>query len=181
MIVGTPELSDLFSRLMSPTFWGSLLEDWPDRFSRLGYWLIGLDREALGNLDHWEFKFANPWPILLVFLTVALLGIYAIWQYGKEPMAGHSRARKFLSVIRMILLYWAFFLLAQPTLILERDAENPSRLAVMLDGSMSMTVPEKYDQKEDLDIWSGWALPSDRRLSIPRRRLPLRELVLRCH
>ncbi|MGF1632385.1 MAG: hypothetical protein ACFCVE_00920 [Phycisphaerae bacterium] len=109
--------------------------------------ILGLERGFLSEQGSFRFEFNPQWPwaqavgnatwnVLLVAAVVALV-VYVYRRDGRN-----RRARFVLAGIRIALLVFVIALLNRPTLTLVQSRTEPSVLAVMVDQSLSMRVPD---------------------------------------
>src|ERR1700722_2091708 len=119
--------------------------------------LLGLDKGFLSRQGEWSLQFNPDWPFqqslaplggasfynfVLVVLGLALV-IYVYRREGKSP-----RARIGLAVLRSLLILLVLALLNRPVLVLEQERKEPSVVAVMVDDTLSMSVPDVSIAKE---------------------------------
>jgi uncharacterized membrane protein len=109
--------------------------------------LLGLPRDFLGRQGEFSVQFNPAWPgqavvgaaawnAVLAILCVALV----VYVYARD---GRGRAiRIFLGCLRGLLLGVILVLLNRPVLTLTRTRVEPSVLAVLVDDSSSMRVPD---------------------------------------
>ena len=109
--------------------------------------LLGLPRDFLHQQGDWSLQFNPAWPaqavlgasvwnVMLVVLAVVLVS----YVYTHD---GRSRGlRILLGTVRSLLLAMILFLLNRPILTLGQSRVEPSVLAVMVDDSSSMRVPD---------------------------------------
>lgn len=114
---------------------------------RLIEFMLGLDRDVLGQQGEYSLTFDPVWPlqeylpaaIWNTLLAIAIL--FSIWAiYRRE--AGSRRLRIFAGVLRVTLLLLVLAILNRPMLSLTQTREERSVLAVLLDDSMSMQVAD---------------------------------------
>ncbi|MGN6507636.1 MAG: hypothetical protein ACTHM6_18925 [Tepidisphaeraceae bacterium] len=109
--------------------------------------LLGLNRGflsregdfTLGFNPQWPWQHAlgaTTWNVLLVALSVALV----TYVYRREGRARGVRVS--LAIVRMLLLAVVIVLLNRPVLTLTQSRVEPSVLAVMVDDSLSMRIPD---------------------------------------
>ena len=113
--------------------------------------LLGLPRDFLGRQGEFAVQFNPAWPgqavvgaaswnVVLAILCIALV----VYVYTRD---GRSRAiRIFLGCLRGLLLAVILVLLNRPVLTLTRTRTEPSVLAVLVDDSSSMRVPDVGDK-----------------------------------
>ena len=106
--------------------------------------LLGLDPGFLGRHGEFGIDFNPRWPgpdALTPYWNVALgllMVAWVVWVYTHD---GRTRAvRITLGTIRGLLLAFVLFLLNNPVLTLGQSRTEPSVLALMVDGSVSMRV-----------------------------------------
>jgi uncharacterized membrane protein len=106
--------------------------------------ILGLDKGFLSRQGEWSLQFNPAWPygpagfynFFLAVLGLALV-IYVYRREGKSP-----RARTCLAILRSLLILLVILLLNRPVLVLEQDRKEPSVVAVLVDDTMSMSVPD---------------------------------------
>jgi uncharacterized membrane protein len=109
--------------------------------------LLGLPRDFLHQQGDWSLQFNPAWPgqaFIGVGVWNITLGIVAIllviYVYSRD---GRSRPlRIFLGGIRLFLFALVLFLLNRPILTLGQSRTEPSVLAILVDDSGSMRVPD---------------------------------------
>ena len=109
--------------------------------------LLGLPADFLHRQGEFAIQFNPAWPGQAVVgaatwnvaLTAACVAL-VVWVYRRD---GRSRAvRLFLGTLRGLLLAVVLLLLNRPVLALTRTRVEPSVLAVLVDDSSSMRVPD---------------------------------------
>jgi uncharacterized membrane protein len=119
--------------------------------NRLWEILLGLDKGFLNRPGDLSLQFNPDWPfqhyldpiggasfynLMLVVWGLALV----IYVYRRE---GRSTAMRIgLAAVRMALLLIVLILLNRPVLVLEQDRKEPSVVAVLVDDTLSMSVPD---------------------------------------
>lgn len=113
--------------------------------------LFGLDKGFLSQKGDWSLQFNPQWPFqeamaavggatfynLVLVLAGILLVVYVYRREGKS-----TGVRVFLASLRAVLLLVLLLLLNRPVLVLENDRKEPSVVAVMMDDTLSMSVPD---------------------------------------
>ncbi|HTW94624.1 MAG TPA: hypothetical protein VMD30_07515, partial [Tepidisphaeraceae bacterium] len=119
--------------------------------NRLLETLLGLDRGWLSQSGQWSLQFHPNWPFqdsmdavggaAFYNVMLALLGLaLVIYVYRRE---GRSRLTRIaLGSTRVLLGALVIFLLNRPTLVFEQEHREPSVVAIMLDDTISMSVPD---------------------------------------
>ena len=117
------------------------------QMNRLWEILFGLNRGFLSRDGDFSLSFNPQWPfehaigatawtVLLVALSAALV----IYVYRRE---GRSReVRIVLAAVRILLLGLVIFILNRPVLKLTQSRVEPSVLALLIDDSLSMRIPD---------------------------------------
>ena len=113
--------------------------------------LLGLPKDFLHQQGDWSLQFNPAWPGQafigaavwnVVLAIVALLLVLYVYTHD-----GRSRLlRVILGIARASLLGFILFLLNRPILTLEQTRTEPSVLAIMVDDSSSMRVPDVGDK-----------------------------------
>jgi uncharacterized membrane protein len=109
--------------------------------------LLGLPRDFLHQQGDWSLQFNPAWPgqafigVPVWNFTLAVLAILlVVYVYTHD---GRSRPlRIVLGVFRSLLIALILFLLNRPILTLGQSRTEPSVLAIMVDDSSSMRVPD---------------------------------------
>jgi uncharacterized membrane protein len=109
--------------------------------------LLGLDKGFLGREGDFAVRFAPQWPgqqsigagtwNFLLALAALLLVIYIYRREGRS-----RRSRITLAALRGLLLAFVLILLNRPILTLGQSRVEPSVLAIMVDDSISMKIPD---------------------------------------
>jgi uncharacterized membrane protein len=119
--------------------------------NRLWEILLGLDKGFLGRPGDLSLQFNPDWPFqhwldpiggasfynLMLVLWGAALVVYVYRREGRS-----TGMRVGLAAIRMLLLLLVLVLLNRPVLVLEQDRKEPSVVAVLVDDTLSMSVPD---------------------------------------
>jgi uncharacterized membrane protein len=118
-----------------------------DPFPHLLEFLLGLPRGFLHQQGEWSLQFNPAWPgqafigapvwnLVLAVLAILLV----VYVYTRD---GRSRSlRIMLGIMRSLLLGLILVLLNRPILTLGQSRTEPSVLAVLIDDSSSMRVPD---------------------------------------
>jgi uncharacterized membrane protein len=109
--------------------------------------LLGLPRDFLHQQGDWSLQFNPAWPGQAFIgapvwnLTLAIVAILlVVYVYTHD---GRSRPLRItLGVIRSLLIALILFLLNRPILTLGQSRTEPSVLAILVDDSSSMRVPD---------------------------------------
>ena len=109
--------------------------------------LLGLPRDFLHQQGDWSLQFNPAWPgqafigVPVWNITLAAVAILlVVYVYSRD---GRSRAlRILLGGIRLFLFALVLFLLNRPILTLGQSRTEPSVLAILVDDSGSMRVPD---------------------------------------
>ncbi len=116
-------------------------------FHRLMEILLGLDPGFLAREGSWSLRFSPPWPWReivgsatwnVLLLASAAAGV--IWVYRRDARSRASRI--VLASLRGLALALLIALLNRPMLTLGQNRVESSVLAVMIDDSLSMMVPD---------------------------------------
>ena len=113
--------------------------------------LLGLDKGFLSQQGDWAWQFNPDWPLqrymesvggaafynLVLVLCGLALVVYVYRREGRSP-----KIRIGLAALRTLLLLFILVLLNRPVLVLEQDRKEPSVVAVMVDDTLSMSVPD---------------------------------------
>jgi uncharacterized membrane protein len=119
--------------------------------SRIWEILLGLDHGFLGREGDWSLQFNPDWPFqqalaplggatfynLILILAGLALVIYVYRREGRS-----TKVRVGLAVLRGLILLLVLILLNRPVLVLEQERREPSVVAIMLDDTLSMSVPD---------------------------------------
>lgn len=89
-----------------------------------------------------EVVFATPWPLGLVVGGMALAGVLAVVTYGSPGGRAKPFERTLLATLRLLALGVLTFALLQPTLVLSSVVPQRNFVAVLLDDSRSMNLPD---------------------------------------
>jgi len=97
-------------------------------------------------------SFSAEWPVLLVLATGILLLAWTIWSYRKVRDARVS-ARLFwtLAGLRILAIVALLLLLLQPLVRSSRQITQRSVVAVLLDGSESMSIEDGANNRKRID------------------------------
>jgi hypothetical protein len=121
---------------------------------RLIEFLLGLDRDVLGQRGEYSLTFDPVWPwqqwvpaAIWNVLLIAAVALWVWWIYRRE--AGSKRLRIFAGAVRLGLLLLVLAILNRPMLSLTQTREERSVLAVLLDDSMSMQVADAPGESKD--------------------------------
>lgn len=91
----------------------------------------------------WQLAFLAPWPrwAVAIFVLAAIASVFAAWW---SLRAEARRARRIVLVcIRAVTAILALFVLMEPAVRLLQTARVKNRLAVLVDGSRSMSFPSE--------------------------------------
>lgn len=92
-------------------------------------------------MEHWQIStilaFDNAFVVILLVGTIAA----TIWTYVTLDPSWPFRSRGNLVLVRLTTLLLAIYLFMQPSLILTRSEQQPANLAIVVDGSLSMSFP----------------------------------------
>jgi uncharacterized membrane protein len=113
--------------------------------------LLGLERGFLSRQGEWSWQFNPDWPFQkqldplggAVFYNLVLIALgltLVVYVYRRE--AKPAKVRVLLAITRALLLGMVLILLNRPVLTLEQQRKEPSVLAVMVDDTISMSVPD---------------------------------------
>ncbi len=113
--------------------------------------ILGLHKGFLSRQGEMRLEF-NPmwlgaptwtpvWNVVLGLLALSLV-VYVYWREGRS-----RKSRITLGVLRGLLLAFVLFLLNQPVLTLGQTHSDPSIVAVLVDDSLSMNVPDAEAQR----------------------------------
>jgi uncharacterized membrane protein len=109
--------------------------------------LLGLPRDYLQKQGEWSLQFNPPWPgqtILgtstcnVMITVIALIVVFLAYRDDGRSMF----TRIGLGAMRFLLLAFVLLLLNRPVLTLGQSRTEPSVLAIMIDDSSSMRVPD---------------------------------------
>src|SRR5436309_7819214 len=114
--------------------------------------ILGLDRGFLSRQGEFSIHFNPHWPGQAVvgagvwnFLLIVAAVLLVIYVYRRE---GRTRpVRVTLGIIRALLLAFVIALLNRPVLTLGQSRSEASVLPIIIDDSVSMTVPDAGDSK----------------------------------
>ncbi|HSG49556.1 MAG TPA: hypothetical protein VLA43_17175, partial [Longimicrobiales bacterium] len=90
-----------------------------------------------------EVVLATPWPLGLVVGGVALVGVLAVVTYGSAGGKAKPWERTLLATLRLLALGVLIFALLQPTLVLSSVVPQRNFVAILLDDSRSMNLPDQ--------------------------------------
>jgi len=107
--------------------------------SDLFEWLLGLERIRLSG-DPLSIELTNPPAPWAMLAGVVLIALLVVLVYHLER--GSRRLRAMLAAIRISILLLVLGLMARPNLVLSRDLVDRSVVAVMVDASGSMLLPD---------------------------------------
>lgn len=98
------------------------------------------------------YPWSEGWIGLAALGGVALLLVLlTLWTYLNDPQA--SRRRLFILIgLRLLALLIAILTLLRPSLAIEKDPRLPSRLAIVLDASESMTIQDEFNNQTRWDV-----------------------------
>jgi len=113
--------------------------------------LLGLDKGFLSQQGELSWQFNPDWPFqgflapiggaTIINLVLLALGIWLIVHvYRREGKS--TLVRTGLAGLRMLLVLFVIALLNRPVVVLENDRKEPSVVAILLDDTLSMTVPD---------------------------------------
>jgi uncharacterized membrane protein len=116
--------------------------------------LLGLDRGFLSRQGEFSIQFNPHWPGQTVvgaglwnFLLIAVAVLLVIYVYRRE---GRTRpVRITLGIIRSLLLAFVIALLNRPVLTLGQSRTEASVLPIIIDDSVSMSVPDAANGSAD--------------------------------
>ena len=114
---------------------------------RIIEFILGLDRDVLGQKGEFSLTFDPVWPLaqwiptylwnmLLIGAAIALVA----YVYRRE--SGGRRFRIFTGTLRLVLVLLVLGVLNRPILSLTQTRTEPSVLAVLIDDSLSMQVSD---------------------------------------
>jgi uncharacterized membrane protein len=110
--------------------------------------LLGIPAGISGQRGDWSLRFNPAWPAPQIVgaaiwnLVVAAVAISVIVYVYRRETASQSR-RLFLGINRSLLILFVIALLNRPVLTLTQSRVEPSVLAMMIDDSSSMRVPDE--------------------------------------
>jgi uncharacterized membrane protein len=116
--------------------------------------LLGLERGFLSQQGDITWQFNPDWPFQAALQSIGGAAFYnlvlilaglalIIYVYRREGRSG--RVRTGLAVLRGLILLLVILLLNRPVLVLENDRKEPSVVAVLIDDTLSMSVPDVPD------------------------------------
>jgi len=106
--------------------------------------LFGIQTEA-GEGTVWRLDHSWAWPVSVKLLVVVLLAVLVVGTYLKENRRASARYRMVLAAIRLTLVGIVLVMLAQLTLLLQPT--SLPYVVVVVDDSLSMTFPDRYEEK----------------------------------
>jgi uncharacterized membrane protein len=120
-------------------------------FDRLWEILLGLDKGFLSRQGDLSLQFNPDWPLqhffapvggasflnLILILLGVLLVVYVYRREGKSTFV-----RSCLAGVRLLLLLLILAYLNRPVLVLDQTRKEPSVVAVLMDDTLSMSVPD---------------------------------------
>lgn len=111
-------------------------------------WFVGVDASFPKESGEWSIDFARALPgWLLLILGVLLLG--AVWWLYHLPRGNASpRMRFVLGSLRMGILLLIGLVLLQPVLRIEKSRLQQSKIVLLIDTSMSMSLTDSYSEKD---------------------------------
>ena len=107
--------------------------------SQILEWLLGLDQLRPGDADV-AFGFERPFPAWAWLLALAATATLGWASYRK--LEGSKTLRTTMAAARAALLLLIFTLIAGPQLIRPNETEEPDWVLVLLDRSMSLSLPD---------------------------------------
>ena len=113
--------------------------------------LLGLEKGFLSRQGEWTLQFNPDWPFqhsldalggasFFNFILGALALALVIYVYRREGKS--TRVRVGLAILRSMLILLVLCLLNRPVLVLEQDRKESSVVAVLIDDTLSMSVPD---------------------------------------
>jgi len=146
--------------------------------------LLGKDPAAVPDGAELQFVWTHPpvsWQVVLLLAALAGLLFVIGWFYRRELAACPPRVRILLAVLRgLVMLAVALIFLGPALGVSVRQTVEPSVL-VLLDESLSMTVRDRYREKEALAAVVSFTKRSeaDIRQNPPSREALMNELLQR--
>ena len=93
-----------------------------------------------------DFELAAPWPVWTLIGVAALIGIPAVLTYAFARGAAARRHRVTLAVLRIGVFAVLAFCLLRPQLVVPSVVPQRSFVAVLIDDSRSMQVPDEGEE-----------------------------------
>ena len=92
-----------------------------------------------------ELAFNAPWPALIPALLALAAAAVAVWSYRRQPAPGGSARRRVALVgLRLAAVSLVLVCLLRPVLVLHAVEPHRNFLAVLVDDTRSMTVPDDH-------------------------------------
>jgi len=106
--------------------------------------LLGTRRVVLGEGSTWDFAFATPVSVVWFVLAGAVIAAGVTVLYWRESTPLNVRQRLFFVTMRMLVVAVILTMLAEPSVFVSTSTEGRATVAVMLDTSESMSIPDAY-------------------------------------
>jgi hypothetical protein len=104
--------------------------------------LFGIEPPGPGQDTAWELNFPRTWPSWVLLMLLILAGLYFWAIYRREGTFASPRFKLALTALRWLLLILIVIMLGEMDLRIDR--RGLPYLAVVIDDSASMSVPDHY-------------------------------------
>ena len=108
-----------------------------------------------------DFELAAPWPVWVLVAVAALIGVPAVLTYAYARGASARRDRIILAVLRIGVFAVLAFCLLRPQLVIPSMVPQRSYVAVLIDDSRSMKVPDEADEPRTEFVARAFGAESD--------------------
>ncbi len=115
-------------------------------------WLFNLDHAKLASKGQLTLQLQEPLAPWLWFALLIVVPTFVFLIYRQE--GGRRRAKLILGTLRAVLILLVVLLLCQPALVLRREREEPSTVAILVDASASMARSDRYTADQWRDVAS---------------------------
>lgn len=110
--------------------------------------LLGINRVILEDGSRWAFSFATPWSVVWFVLAGVVIAAGVTALYWRESVPLSFGQRLFFVSMRMLVVVTVLLMLAEPSIFVSTEREGRAVVAVMLDVSESMSIPDAHQDEE---------------------------------
>lgn len=107
-------------------------------------WLLGVDRGKIAQGTGARLKFANPWPTWVILLFAAAAVWLIVFLYRREKGTATAARKSALAVVRCLIVALVVLVLFGPILAVDKSELEQAYVVVLLDDSLSMSLPDTY-------------------------------------